>query len=75
VRAPLIRECLADIECRVLDIIERYNIVVLEGIASYTDASRKEKRLLHAVGDGTFIIEGRRIDRREMRRSKVPTGV
>jgi hypothetical protein len=31
--------------------------------------------MLHAVGDGTFIVDGRRIDRREMMRSKLPTGL
>jgi flavin reductase (DIM6/NTAB) family NADH-FMN oxidoreductase RutF len=75
VRAPLIGECLANIECRVVDIVERHGIVVLEGVAAHFDAARREKRLLHAVGDGTFIVDGPRIDRREMMRSKLPDGV
>lgn len=75
VRAPLIKECLANIECRVVEIIERYNIVVLEALAAYFDSSRKEKRTIHAVGDGTFIVDGRKIDRKEMMRSKLPSGI
>jgi flavin reductase (DIM6/NTAB) family NADH-FMN oxidoreductase RutF len=75
VRAPLITECLANIECRVVDIIGRHAIVVLEGLAAYVDASRREQRTLHAVGDGTFIVDGRRIDRRKMMRSKIPSGI
>ena len=75
VRAPLIRECLANIECRVVDIIGRHGIVVLEGLAAYVDDSRREQRTLHAVGDGTFIVDGRRIDRRKMMRSKIPSGI
>ncbi|MBJ3774139.1 flavin reductase family protein [Acuticoccus mangrovi] len=75
VRAPLIGECLANIECRVADIIERHSIVVLEGLAAYHDPARAEKRLLHAVGDGTFIVDGDTIDRREMMRSKLPSGI
>jgi len=75
VGAPLIRECLANIECEVVDIIEKHNIVVLEGVAAYFDASRKERRTLHAVGDGTFIVDGEKLDRREMMRSKLPDGV
>lgn len=75
VRAPLIRECLANIECRVVDIVEQHSIIVLEGVAAYFDDTRKEQRMLHAVGDGTFIVDGRRIDRREMMRSKLPAGV
>jgi flavin reductase (DIM6/NTAB) family NADH-FMN oxidoreductase RutF len=75
VRAPLIEQCLANIECKVVDIVRRHNIVVLEGLAAYFDGARPEKRTLHAVGDGTFIADGRRIDRRAMMRSKIPAGV
>lgn len=75
VRAPLIRECLANIECRVEDIVQPHNIVVLEGVAAYFNPARREKRLLHAVGDGTFVADGRKMDRRKMMRSKLPAGV
>ena len=33
VKAPLIKECLANIECRVIDIVRKHNIIVLEGVA------------------------------------------
>jgi len=75
VRPPLIKECLANIECKVIDIVKKHNIVVLEGVAAYVDAAREEKRTLHAVGDGTFIVDGRRIDRKKMMASKLPPGV
>ncbi len=75
VRAPLIKECLANIECRVKDIVEKHNIVVLEGVAAYFDSSREEKRTIHAVGDGTFVVDGRKIDRKKMMRSKIPAGI
>lgn len=75
VQAPLIRECLANIECRVTDIVAPHGIIVLQGVAAYRDEARKERRLLHAVGDGTFIVDGRRFDRREMMRAKLPPGV
>lgn len=75
VGAPLIKECLANIECKVIDIVEKHNIVVLEGIAAYFDQSREEKRTIHAIGDGTFIVDGYTLDRREMMRSKIPDGV
>ena len=75
VRAPLIKECLANIECRVVDIIERYNIVVLSGLAAYFDASRTEKRVLHAIGDGTFVVDGRKFDRKKMMAAKLPAGL
>jgi flavin reductase (DIM6/NTAB) family NADH-FMN oxidoreductase RutF len=75
VRPPLIKECLANIECKVIDIVKQHNIVVLEAVAAYLDTARKEKRTLHAVGDGTFIADGRRIDRRKMMAAKIPSGV
>jgi len=75
VRPPLIKECLANIECKVIDIVERHNIVVLKGVAAYMDTARKEKRTLHAVGDGTFIVDGRKFDRRKMMAARIPAGV
>jgi flavin reductase (DIM6/NTAB) family NADH-FMN oxidoreductase RutF len=74
VRSPLIKECLANIECKVADIVKKHNIVVLEAVAAYIDPVRKEKRTVHAVGDGTFIVDGRRIDRRNMMAGKIPYG-
>lgn len=75
VRAPLIKECLANIECKVVDIVKKHSIVVLEGVAAYFDSSRKEKRTIHAVGDGTFVVNGRKLNRRKMMRSELPAGV
>lgn len=75
VKAPLIKECLANVECKVVDIIKKHNIIVLEGLAAYVDRARKEKRTIHAVGDGTFIVDGRKLSRRKMMRSKIPAGL
>jgi len=75
VGAPLIRECLANIECRVTDIVSPHNIVILQGVAAYFDYERAEKRMLHAVGDGTFIVDGHEIDRKKMMLSKLPDGI
>lgn len=75
VRPPLIKECLANIECKVIDIVQKHNIVVLEGVAAYFDSLRKEKRTVHAIGDGTFIVDGRRLNRKKMMRTKIPSGL
>ncbi|MDD2580646.1 MAG: flavin reductase family protein, partial [Desulfuromonadaceae bacterium] len=75
VRPPLIKECLANIECKVIDIVKKHNIVVVEAVAAYIVTARKEKRTIHAVGDGTFIVDGHKIDRRKMMASKMPFGV
>ena len=75
VKAPLIQECLANIECRVVEIIRRHDIVVLEGIAAHETPLREQKRTLHAVGDGTFIADGRKLNRRKQMAAKLPEGV
>ncbi|MEW5764066.1 MAG: flavin reductase family protein [Acidobacteriota bacterium] len=75
VQAPLIGECLANIECRVVDFVKRHNIVVLEAVAAHQTVGRKETRTLHAVGDGTFIADGRRLDRRARMAGKIPAGL
>ena len=75
VQAPLIRECLANIECRVIDMVRKHDIVVLQGVAAYADIARKERRTMHAVGDGTFVVDGRKLDRRGMMASKLPPGL
>jgi flavin reductase (DIM6/NTAB) family NADH-FMN oxidoreductase RutF len=75
VKAPLIAECVANLECKVADMVPKHNIIILEGVAAYIDAGRKEKRTLHAVGDGTFVVDGRKLDRKKMMASKLPAGL
>jgi flavin reductase (DIM6/NTAB) family NADH-FMN oxidoreductase RutF len=75
VRASLIKECFANIECKVVDIVKKHNIIVLEAVIAYIDTSRKEKRTVHAVGDGTFIIDGHKLSRKRMMASKLPHGI
>jgi len=75
VKAPLIKECLANIECRVVEIIRRYDIVVLDAVVAHRASSPRETRTLHAVGDGTFIVDGRRLNRRKQMAGKIPAGI
>ena len=75
VRPPLIQQCLANIECKVIDIIDKHHIVVLQGLAAWLDDEREEQRMIHAVGDGNFIVDGNRLDRRKMMASKLPPDV
>jgi flavin reductase (DIM6/NTAB) family NADH-FMN oxidoreductase RutF len=64
VQAPLIGECLANIECRVTDtrLVNKHGLFVLEGIKAWVDPKHKEKRTFHANGDGTFTVDGRKIN-------------
>jgi len=75
VSAPLIKECYANIECRVVDHIKKHDIFILDGLAAWVDNKRAEKRCFHAVGDGHFIADGEIINHRRLMLPKLPKGV
>ena len=60
VTAPLVGECLYNLECRVINraLVPEYNFFVLRGVRAWKHPSPKDGRTFHAVGDGTFIIDG-----------------
>jgi flavin reductase (DIM6/NTAB) family NADH-FMN oxidoreductase RutF len=66
VQAPLIAECLANLECRVADtrLVSQYSLFVLEVVKGWIDSDRKEQRTLHHKGNGTFAVDGRTVDLR-----------
>jgi flavin reductase (DIM6/NTAB) family NADH-FMN oxidoreductase RutF len=61
VGAPLIDECYASLECRVVDtrFATKYGFFVLEVLAAWVDPSRKDPRTIHHRGRGVFMIAGR----------------
>lgn len=75
VKAPLIAECLACLECRVIDHIKEQDIFILRGVAAWVDPDRKERRTFHARGDGTFVTDGETFDLRSLMEDKLPPGV
>lgn len=60
VRAPLIDECYANLECRVADsrFVNKYNFFVLEVVKAWIDPAIKNPRTLHHRGHGVFAIDG-----------------
>lgn len=65
-----------NISSATLSISSRNTIsLFLEGLAACIDDVRKETRTIHSVGDGSFVVDGRKLDRREMMQSKLPEGV
>lgn len=48
-----------------VDHIKKHNLFILEGVYAWACA-RKESRAFHAVGDGTFIVDGRKLNRRKL---------
>lgn len=75
VKAPLISECLACLECRVTDYLEPQGIFILQGIRAWIDNDRKERRTFHANGDGTFVVDGDTINFRSLMEDRLPPGV
>jgi flavin reductase (DIM6/NTAB) family NADH-FMN oxidoreductase RutF len=67
VKAPLIKECLANIECKVADtsLVSKYSLFILEAVRIWIDPSREERRTMHHKGDGTFTVDGRIINLQE----------
>ena len=64
--APLIADCLANIECNVADtsLVDTYNLFILEAVGIWVDETRKEVRTLHHRGNGNFTVDGDTIDLR-----------
>ncbi len=63
VKAPLIAECYANLECTVVDtrMVTTYNLFVLEVVKAWIDPSVKDPKTLHHRGNGVFMIAGETI--------------
>lgn len=61
--APLIAECYANLECRVIDarMASRYNFFVLEVVKAWIDPARKRPKTIHHLGKDAFMVAGRTI--------------
>jgi flavin reductase (DIM6/NTAB) family NADH-FMN oxidoreductase RutF len=66
VEAPLIAECYANLECRLVDdvLVERYNVFIFEVVKAHAPASPKYPRTIHYRGDGLFMVAGRSLNLR-----------
>lgn len=63
VGAPLIEECFANLECRVIDtrMVASYGFFVLEVVEAWIDPAVKNPRTIHHLGRGNFMVAGERI--------------
>ena len=63
VRAPLVEECYANLECRVVDtrLVSRYSFFVIEVVKAWIDPSVKDARTIHHRGMGRFMVAGKTI--------------
>jgi flavin reductase (DIM6/NTAB) family NADH-FMN oxidoreductase RutF len=63
VRAPLIDECYANLECRIADtrMLNKYNMFVLEVCKAWIESPRRQWRTIHHLGMGSFMVAGETI--------------
>jgi len=63
VGAPLIDECYASLECRVVDpgMAAKYAFFVVEVVQAWVDASLHDPRTIHHRGYGSFMVAGETI--------------
>ena len=60
VAPPLIKECFANLECKVADrrMVDRYNLFILEVLKAWTDPAQKNPKTIHHHGYGKFVVDG-----------------
>ncbi len=60
IKAPLIKECYANFECRLYEagFIRKYNLFIFEVVKAHVASSPKFPRTIHYRGDGLFMISG-----------------
>lgn len=61
---PLVAECLANLECRIVDdrLADPYNLFIVQVVRAWSDPARAERRLIHHNGNGTFVLDGETLD-------------
>ncbi|MDQ4079146.1 MAG: flavin reductase family protein [Gemmatimonadota bacterium] len=60
VKAPLIAECYANLECRLEDsrLVQKYNFFIFEVVKAHSATTPRYPRTIHYRGDGVFMISG-----------------
>lgn len=63
VDAPLIQECFANLECKVVDtrMVNKYGMFVMEIVQAWVDPSIKQPKMIHHLGHGNFALDGEKI--------------
>jgi flavin reductase (DIM6/NTAB) family NADH-FMN oxidoreductase RutF len=74
VSAPLIAECYASFECKLVDgrMINRYSLFVFEVVKAHVASSPRYPKTMHYRGDGVFMVSGRNLSyRRRFKRDNL----
>jgi flavin reductase (DIM6/NTAB) family NADH-FMN oxidoreductase RutF len=68
VKAPLIAECHANLECRLHDgrMIKNYDFFIFEVVKAHSRAAPKYPKTIHYRGEGMFMVAGRSLNLRRL---------
>lgn len=68
VQAPLIAECFANLECRLVDgrLRDKYNFFIFEVVKAHAPAAPKYPKTIHYRGDGMFMVSGQSLNLRRL---------
>ena len=63
VTPPLLKECFANLECRVTDtrLVNDYNLFILEVLKAWIDPAKRNRKTIHHCGYGKFIVDGKTV--------------
>jgi flavin reductase (DIM6/NTAB) family NADH-FMN oxidoreductase RutF len=63
VGAPLVAECFANLECKVVDgrLVNKFNLFILEVLKAWIDPRQKNPKTIHHRGYGRFAVDGAEI--------------
>lgn len=66
VKAPLIKECYANLECKLYDasLVKKYNFFIFEVVKAWVTPYKTRQKMLHHEGNGVFIVDGKIINLR-----------
>ncbi len=64
VKAPLIKECYANFECKLVDtsLIRKYSLFVFDVVKAHAATSPRFPRTIHYRGDGRFMVSGKEVN-------------
>ncbi len=72
---PVIAGCAAYAAVRLVTYLEEFSILILRPIEAGIDSKVHTERKFHAVGDGTFFLDGEKRSYRRIMKGKVPRHV
>lgn len=67
VKAPLLKDCYANFECKIHDaqMIDNYNFFIFEVVKAHAPATPKYPKTIHYRGDGCFMVSGKSLNLRD----------